>query len=313
MFKRILALLLWLGGAPAFAQSIQGASPSVIGIDGSNVTAAKVLTLPQVQPTVIYNTSPTPSPVVPQPTQVTNWIQLNGNGAVLVEAFTNTFSGYYSVQFSNNPTPVSTPGANLYTVIRDASTYASGGAGGETCNFGDMVSDGYRWMRFVAQPDSSNTGTLNFQARLFGNPNTGDAVRTYLPGVVWKNAEVLVNGVQAGAGTNYYDYKLPHGATGVNIYTEVAGVSGASTITTTINEKDPQTGFLQPVGVGAASHVAGFTSIIANSGYAAPYPVATPPAGQTILGLDLPTDLVIQDGYTGTGSTTITQTIVPVK
>jgi hypothetical protein len=314
MKKKLLAFFIWLGLiGVAIAQSVNGVSPSVGSPDGSNVTAAKVLTFPQVQPTLGLNASPTPSPFPTQTPQVSNWYQMNGNGGALVEFQSNTFSGYYSIQVSNNPTPVSTPGLGLYTPVRDASTYATGGQGGETDTWAYMIKTGWKWFRLFVNQDAANTGTLNTQVRLFGNPPAGDAQRTYSEGVPWKSAESLFNGVQSGAATNFIDYKLPGTATGLNIYTNIIGVSGASTIITTLNIKDPVSGVLQPVAVFPTTHAAGFASMLVGNGYASPYPVATPPAGETIISVSLPQDLVIENAFTGTGATTMTQSVAPIQ
>jgi hypothetical protein len=315
MNKRITALLIWLGlVGVAVAQSINGVSPSVISVDGSNVTAAKVLTLPQVQPTLVLNASPTPSPFPTQTPQISNWFPMNGNGAALVEFSGNTFTGSYSVQVSDNPTPVSTPGTNIYTVVSDTSSFASGASPVVTKNWSYYIREGWRWIRFVTSQETTNTGTLNMQVRLFGNPPAGDASRSYLSGVPWKQSDNFINaGVISGAQTVYYDYKLPQTAHGFNLYTDVSGVSGASTLISTIYVKDPYTGQLQSIGVGSTNHTANVNTIIVNPGYASPYPVATPPTGQTIIGVPVPQDIVIGDAFTGTGATTLTQTAVPIQ
>ncbi len=320
--KKILALLLWLGGSVAFAQSINGYSPSVIAVDGSNATLSKVLTLPQVQATVTYNASATPSPVAAQPTQASNWFPMNGNGAAMVEFSTNAFTGNYSIQVSNNPTPVSTPGTNIQTIVQDTATAAAGGAGAQTKNWDYFIREGWKWIRVIAQPDAStniNTGTLNTQIRLFGNPIPGDASRSYLSGVPWKQSDAIngLNTVLSAAGatpvTTFVEYKLPQTAHGINIYTNVAGVSGASTIVSYVFEKDPTSGQLQQVGAGASTHAANFSSILINPGYSSPYPVATPPTGQTILSFPMAQDIVIGNAQSGTGATTFSQTIVPIE
>ena len=319
--KKILTLLLWLGGSVAFGQSINGVSPSTISVDGANATAAKVLILPQVQQTVVFNTSATPSPVVPQPTQASQWFQMNGNGEALVEFSANAFVGNYSVQGSDNPTPVSTPGTNIQTLVQDT-TVVTGGSASETKNWAYAIREGWKWIRFVAQPDALTntvTGSLNIQVRLFGNPTAGDAARSYVSGVPWKSMDTLAptGTILSAAGgtpvTTFYDYKLPQSAHGINIYTNVAGVSGASTIVSYVYEKDPVSGQLQSVGAGVATHAANYSSIMINPGYAAPYPVATPPAGQIILSIPLAQDIVIGNAQSGTGATTFSQSVVPIQ
>lgn len=303
MKKRIFTLLLWLGGSVAFGQSINGANITSISTDGSNVTAAKVMTLPQVQSTV--GVTPTP--------QTSAWMPLNGNGAAMVEFSANTLTGTYSVQVSNNPTPVSTPGTNLYTVVQDTATFATGGQGAQTKNWAYFIKEGWKYIRVLCTPATGNTGTLNFQVRLFGNPSSGDAQRSYVTGVPWKQSDNLYNAtVQSGAATVYSDYKLPYGSRGIHVFTQTAGVSGASTLTTTVNIKDPVTGILQPVAVNTATLAAGFTTLTISPGYANPYPVATPSAGQVFFNIPLPQDIVIQNGFTGSGATTYTQSVVPI-
>lgn len=305
MFKRILALLLWLGGAPVFAQSINNQSPAVIGVDGSNVTGAKVLVLPQIQSTV--GVTPTP--------QTSAWFQMNGNSGALVEFSGNTFAGTYSVQVSNNPTPISTPGQNLYTEAQDTATYSSGGQGAQTKNWSYSISRGFRYIRFLCTPETGNTGTLNIQIRLFGNDvSPGDAEHTFTDGVPWKSREGLVGlgTIQATAVTEFYDYKLPKDASGASFYTVISGLGASTTLTTTVMQKDPTTGLLQSVGVGTVQTAAGLSTIVAHPGYASPFPVATPPAGFNYLSVALPQNIVIKDVVTGTGPVTFSQSAVPL-
>ena len=315
--KKILTLLLWLGGSVAFGQSINGVSPTVIGIDGSNTTAAKVLTLPQVQATLTYNASATPSPVVPQPTQASSWFQMNGNGAALVEFSTNGYTGNYSIQVSDNPTPVSTPGTNIETAVADT-TVVAGGTNTQTKMWDYVIREGHKWIRFIAQPDALtniNTGTLNTQIRLFGNPVAGDAARAYTSGVPWKSIDSLAAVGSAGVtGTTYYEYKLPQGAHGFNLYTNVASLNGASTVVSTVYQKDPFTGILQSIGVATTSAgVTGMFTVRVSPGYASPYPVATPPTGQTIISTNVAQDLVIGNFFSGAGTMTYSQDAVPVQ
>lgn len=305
MKKKILTLLLWLGGSVAFAQSINNQSPVINSVDGSNTTAAKVLTLPQCQSTP--GTTATP--------QTSNWFQMNGNGAALVEFSGNTLAGTYSVQVSNNPTPVSTPGTNIYTVVQDTATYGSGGQGAQTKNWSYMIREGWKYIRFLFTPESGNGGTLNIQVRLFGNPLPGDASRSYVSGVPWKATDQLANSVvQSGAGTIYYDYKLPQTAHGLYVYNNDLGVSGASTWVCTLMAKDPTSGQLQAIAVDQTQPLAaGFNTMVVNPGYNSPYPVATPPASTTFVSLPVGQDLVIKNAFTGSGATTFSQNIVPIQ
>lgn len=312
MKKRIIALMLWLSGGVVCAQSInsQSLQPNG-GPDGSFSQAARVLTLPQAQSTP--GTTPTP--------QYSNWYPMNGQGAALVEFNSNTLAGQYSVQVSNNPTPPATgapgttPTPSIYTVVQDASSYNTGGQGGETKDWSYYIREGWKYIRFYFNPESGNAGTLNVQVRMFGNPPTGDAARSYTSGVPWKQSDILAQSVvQSGAGTVYYDYKLPQGAHGFYLYTDDLGVSGASTLTTTVYSKDGSTGQLQSLGVNATiPHAAGFNTMIVNTGYSSPYPVATPPANTTVIGVPVPQDIVIGNAFTGTGATTFTQNVVPVQ
>jgi len=249
--KKIFMMLLWLCGSTAMAQSIANQSPSLVGVDGSNVTAAKVVVYPQVQSTP--GTTPTP--------QTSNWYQLNGNGAIQVEFSGNTFAGSYSVQVSNNPTPVSTPGTNIYTVVRDKSTYLSGGSETQTLNWSYIISAGWRYIRFLATPESGNAGTLNIQTRVFGNPTTGDAQRTYQEGIPWKDSYLVNDKTAQGAATFYQDFKVPSTATGFILAQNVSAVSGASTITSTVMTKDPVSGQVQSLGALAATTAAGYTTL----------------------------------------------------
>lgn len=181
------------------------------------------------------------------------------------------------------------------------------------------VREGYKWIRLVAIPDAStniNTGTLNMQVRLFGNPPTGDASRSYTSGVPWKSSDVLVPvNTSSGAATTLYDYKLPQGAHGFYLNTNIQGVSGASTIVSEIFTKDPVSGQLQALGAGLVTigHATGYVQIQVNPGYGSPYPIATPPAGTIIYDQAVGQDLVIQDAITGTGSVTFSQSAAPIQ
>lgn len=302
MRKRILVLILWLAGPGAcLAQSINNQNPVVIGVDGSNTTGAKVLTLPQVQSTPLG----TPTP------QTSAWYQLNGNGAAQVEFSTNTFTGTYSVQVSNNLTPVSTPGTNIYTITQDTATYAAQLS--ETHNWSYMVR-GWRYIRFLATPATENTGTLNFQVRLFGNGvSAGDANRTYGEGVPWKSRSELISpSIALSSGTYYYDYKTPQQASGIGVFTN-AVASGTVTLTTTICFKDPISGGLQSIAVGTPQTTTSLGSIFVHAGYASPYPVATPPAGFTYVSMSVPQDIVVKDVVQGSGTITCTQSAVPIQ
>jgi len=313
MFKRIMFLLLWLGGGIAFGQTINNVAPSSIGVDGTNNTGDKVITLPQVQTTPLG----TPTP------QTSSWFQLNGNAAMMVEFSANTFAGSYSVQVSDNPTPVSTPGVGYYTVTQDDATYGSGGQGAQTKNWAYLISEGWKWVRFLCTPETGNTGTLNIQARLFGSGNanaTGavgaNAVRSYQSGVPWRSVDQLVNSLGFAAATNYYDYKLPYNAGGFNLYTNILGKSGTVTLAPTVYFKDPVSGLLQSIGVspiGTAAAVTGLSTMVLTTAYTAPYPVATPPAGTCFIGVNPVQDVVIGDVITGTGSVTFSQDCSPIK
>ena len=318
--KKIIALMLWLVGSVCYGQSVNGVSPSTVAVDGSNTTAAKVIVWPQVQATIVYNASATPSPIVPQPTQVSNWFPLNGNGSIGVEFASNTFVGSYQVQVSDNPTPVSTPGTNVYTVVADTATNVAGGQGSQTKNWMYFIREGYKWMRLLVTPESTNNGTLNVQARLFGNPPAGDAIRSYVSGVPWKSADQLASSVTQsnGAVTYFYDYKLPQDAHGFNLFTNVSAVSGAATITSTVEVKDPTTGQLQSIALGTAAAATGFSTITVGPGYAAPYPVATPPAGQIYISAAVNQDVVIKNVVQAStsptpGSITFSQAAVPIR
>lgn len=324
MKKKLIVILMWMGVVGvALAQSIQGLGPASSQSDGQNTGLTTLYIYPQVQPTIIYNASPTPSPLVPQPTQVSNWLPLNTKQAFIVEAGSNTFTGYYAVQVSNNPTPVATNVSNIHTIMRDDATWATGGQGEQTFDWLFNVASGWKYMRFVVIPESGNTGTLNLSARVFANDgNVQELVNnhSYTNGVQWKSAEnivapntVLSSGSSSVPITLFYDYKVPQGASGLNLYNNVAGVSGASTITSYICEKDPVSGILQQVAAGTTTHAAGFLTISCVPSYASPYPVATPPTGQTIVPVHLPQDVVVEDILQGTGATTLSQNIVPIQ
>jgi len=70
---------------------------------------------------------------------------------------------------------------------------------------------------------------------------------------------------------------------------------------------------IQDIADASLTHAAGTNTLRLSPGYAAPYPVATPPAGQDIVSAALSQDLVIKNVFTGSGATTFTQTIVPVR
>jgi hypothetical protein len=317
MKKRLLAFLIWVGiVGVAVAQSVNGVSPSLLSVDGSNVTAAKVLTFPQVQPTLGLNASPTPSPFPTQTPQISNWFPMNGNGAALFEFSSNTLAASYQIQVSDNPTPVTTPGTNIYTAVQDTATYASGGQGEQTKNWSYFIREGFKWFRLLVTQETTNTGTLNVQVRLFGNPPAGDAARSYTSGVPWKQSDVLAApGSTASAVTYYYDYKVPQGAHGFDLYSDLSAVSGATTLTVTINKKDPGTGQLIALGGGAQiiGHAAVFADMTVNAGYGSPYPIATPVANTCIFSQAVPEDIVVEDAFTGTGTSTYSQTAVPIQ
>lgn len=313
MFSRLIALLLWLVGGLAFGQSINGVSPTSAGLDPSNSTGDKVLTLPQVQTTP----GGTPTP------QTSNWYQLNGNAAVMVEFQSNTFAGSYAVDVSNLPTPVSTPGVGYYTAVQDDATYTSGGQGTQTKNWAYILSDGWKWFRFRTTPETGNAGTLNLQARVFGSGPQGttgaigaSANRTFGKGVPWKSADILNNAAVLAAGTFYSDYKMPMDAQGFIVYNNI-GVSGTVTLVSTVCYKDPTTGQLlaQVLGpaTGAGSNSAGELAIRMKSSFAYAIPAATPSVSTTYGGLDGVQDIVIKNVVTGTGAVTLTQSAVPSR
>ena len=70
MKKRILILLGLLVAGAAYAQSINNQSPANVAVDGTKTQNTTLYQLPQVQPTLTYNLSPTPTAIQPQPTQV---------------------------------------------------------------------------------------------------------------------------------------------------------------------------------------------------------------------------------------------------
>ena len=298
MKKKILALLFSLISGVAFSQTINGKSPAVLTVDGANVTAVKVLTLPQVQSTV--GVTPTP--------QTSSWYQLNGNGAVLVEFSGNTFTGTYSVQVSNNLTPVSTPGTNLYTVVKDTSTFTSGGSLALTKNWYYVIRSGWRYIRFLCTPETGNTGTLNIQARVFGNPPTGDAARSYTEGIPWQDSDTLVSAVSQTAVTNYYDYKLPTMAKGLYMYQNISTVSGAATLIANVEAKDPTSGqIVSLTGNTMAASAVSYAGICLSGAI-----TGTGPTGLTFYQIPAGNHLVVKDTITGTGNCSFSQTIVPI-
>lgn len=297
--KKFLTLMLLLFVGVAWGQSINGSGPSNTISDGTNLDNTKVLVFPQVQSTP--GTTPTP--------QTSNWITLNSAQAVQVEFSSNTFAGKYSVQVSNNPTPVSTPGTNIYTVVQDNSTWASGGEGTQTINWAYIIKSGWKYMRFLCTPETGNVGTLNISARVFkDNLNNLSVNRIQSEGIPYEDSRVLVNVSAQGAVSNYYQYKLPNGFSGFYLYQNVSAVSGASTITCTPYVKDPVSGILQAMGSGVATHATGFSFYGAAAGL-----TGSAPSGGTFYTFPVAGNIVIGDAITGTGNSTFTQTIVPVK
>lgn len=319
MKKKLTVLLIFFGIVGiAIAQSIQGLGPASSQSDGQNTGMTTLYIYPQIQPTIVYNASPTPSPLVPQPTQVSNWLPLNTKQDVLIEAGGNTFTGYYAVQVSNNPTPAATNVSQIHTIMRDDTTYASGGSNSETLQWLYNIAAGWKYMRFVVIPESGNTGTLNLSARVFANDGNVQGLvntHTYVDGVPWRGSEVVSNNITDAAvtTTNYQDYKLPRSATGLSLFTDVSSVSGAATITTTIYQKDPNTGQLQALAKTAASAVTGVYVLNVAPGYASPYPIATPSNGLTYYSTKLPQDLVIGNAITAPGTITYSQTAQPLQ
>ena len=139
MKKKILALLFSLVGGLAFGQTISNKTGNPNTVDGQNLGNTTVYTMPQIQSTPLG----TPTP------QTSSWMSLTGAQALQVEFSSNTFNGSYSVQVSNNPTPVSTPGTNIFTVVRDKADYTT--QGGQSFGWSYFITKGWKYFRLCCE------------------------------------------------------------------------------------------------------------------------------------------------------------------
>lgn len=253
MKKKLILLLAWLAGAPVFAQSIQGQGFSNAGVDGQTSNLTTNYVLPQVAGTPLMQATATITP------QVSNWFSLNGQQALLMEFTAIGYLGNYVVQVSNNISTSSTPGPNYYVAVQDNCIVATPGPGAQTLNWAYQVRTGWKYVRVVANPSTSNTGTLNIGMRVFGPNNTA---HSFIDGVPYaQSANMIPAANYATPSTGYAEYKLPYGAHGVELVQNVTTLTAAATPTLkgTLYSKDPQSGQIVAVGTPVSVIAAGNT------------------------------------------------------
>lgn len=240
--KKIITLLLWLGGSVAYGQTIQNQSFGYLSQDGTKIQNSSYYSLPQVQGTPLMQATATITP------QVSNWFQLNGQQGAQMEFQAIGYLGTYQVQVSDNISSSATPIPPYYTIVQDAAIVATPGPGAQTLNWSYFVKNGWKYLRVIANPSTSNTGTLNVNMRTFGS----DVQRGNLQeGVPWQGSAVLIPSANyATPGGGFAEFKLPYMAHGVELIQNITAITIAATpsLTGTLYTKDPQSGVIMAVG-----------------------------------------------------------------
>jgi hypothetical protein len=265
---------------------INGANWNSTGVDGTNTNNTTNYALAQVSGTATT-------------TQTSGWLLLNGQQAVQVEFVTSSFLGSYSIQVSNDQT-------HTHTVVRD--NCVSGQAGAQTLYWSYIINGGWKYVRAVAAPNGSNTGTLNIYARTFAE----DATRNLKEGVSNRSSsELVANANYATPGSGTVEYKVPAGAKGVMFTQDLTALSASATLIGTYYSKDPVSGKIVSLNA-AVTTGAGAASTGTQRVYVGAFPQYTPSAGTILVPLPANQDLVYVWSAGGTPATiTFSESAVP--
>lgn len=160
--------------------------------------------------------------------QTSTWFDLHSMPGAVLEVIQTGYLGSLSIEVTND-------GTNIYTIYNDNNPSTA-----QTLNTPLNIPSLFRFFRCKATPTVSNTGTLAFQARTYGQDSLQFDFGGIYPGVLYMGPQTIL--VSAARTTNStYDFKVPIGAVGFDVWVNQTALTGTSA-TWQIQRKDPTSG-----------------------------------------------------------------------